>query len=990
MSGLELSNGTNAAQEASVEKAEGDRDLGAQNGQDASPLFGTGPMPTLNSTIYVAEQPEGQAPAKGPIVSETLPQTDPSSVQEPPQTSDYSTQKSALESTESSLPVEHANGVSANALNSCEVTPQVDASLRNVPAHTETSDWHKGSDSAVLDLPYDSAPMLGSLAEDKALTFDDDSSAKVNDHQLVAETKSINPVANTAVHSLLVDVQPSPQVLSSAEVTAPASTQMQTSTTEISSEPWMPAPLVTSETQGTDKNAMLVDVATQAHERSAETTSQTVATSLEAEAPFVPVKTQEEPLKMSIDDVKDQQPIITNAQPISAEGTNPLPPKEATKNVSRMKQQPETIGMPNPFQKAPSPAGPSVDVPQSWKQSPLTKEQSKTAASIIRMLKKHRDAPPFLVPVDPVALGIPDYPNIIKNPMDLGTVEKKLSSNQYESVEAFVRDVRLIFDNCYKFNGRESYVGGLGENLEKAFDKALKRMTEKPASPAVKSPSIDPAHPPAKKLKVERPPSAALAGLDDGRPKREIHAPSKELPDSNGGRFGRGKKGDPQLKFAGVAIRELKKAKYKDLNFPFLLPVDPVALNIPDYPTIIKHPMDISTIEKKLATNQYDDADEFEADVRLMFNNCYTYNPPGTAVHDWGRQLERVFDSKWAEKPPREPTPDPYSHNLHIDDSSSDSDDPRDQQIEELQRSIEEFTKQLSAIKSSKLQKKEAKKKEKRMKASPEAMPKPLSHRPSVSKGVPKPLSNRPSKGTAEKRKRSSLSKKKPEVPQEFTFEQKKQLSEAINLLEGPQLEKVVRIIQSSVPAIQGGEEEIELDIDSLDRNTLQKLHQFVMIEAKKSSAAKKSTKPKPSHRKDDSSSGSGSGSSSDSDSDGSALRVQDKIGLTGSILQLINGLCLLASFLGARLFYGFYMSYQTYLDVLQVASKVPAPILVLYGAANIVLNSLNVIWFQQMINMIRKRFRKVNGESGGKPSRRTLEQTVGVLGHETAKVKAS
>ena len=34
----------------------------------------------------------------------------------------------------------------------------------------------------------------------------------------------------------------------------------------------------------------------------------------------------------------------------------------------------------------------------------------------------------FSVPVDPVALGIPEYPSIVKRPMDLGTVARNLES----------------------------------------------------------------------------------------------------------------------------------------------------------------------------------------------------------------------------------------------------------------------------------------------------------------------------------------------------------------------------------------------------------------------------------------------------------------------------------------------------------------------------------------------------------------------------------
>jgi hypothetical protein len=44
------------------------------------------------------------------------------------------------------------------------------------------------------------------------------------------------------------------------------------------------------------------------------------------------------------------------------------------------------------------------------------------AKRVLRQLMKHEHAWPFNEPVDPIKLEIPDYPLIIKNPMDLGTV----------------------------------------------------------------------------------------------------------------------------------------------------------------------------------------------------------------------------------------------------------------------------------------------------------------------------------------------------------------------------------------------------------------------------------------------------------------------------------------------------------------------------------------------------------------------------------------
>eukprot|EP00644_Phytophthora_capsici_P018256 jgi/Phyca11/127367/e_gw1.68.213.1 len=58
----------------------------------------------------------------------------------------------------------------------------------------------------------------------------------------------------------------------------------------------------------------------------------------------------------------------------------------------------------------------------------------------------------FNNPVDPVQWNIPDYFDIIKCPMDLGTIKKRLENEHYNSVEAFAGDVRLVFENCIAYN----------------------------------------------------------------------------------------------------------------------------------------------------------------------------------------------------------------------------------------------------------------------------------------------------------------------------------------------------------------------------------------------------------------------------------------------------------------------------------------------------------------------------------------------------------
>jgi len=54
----------------------------------------------------------------------------------------------------------------------------------------------------------------------------------------------------------------------------------------------------------------------------------------------------------------------------------------------------------------------------------------------------------FNTPVDPIQLKLPDYYNIIKTPMDLGTVKSKLQALKYLDLQSFAEDVRLVFANA--------------------------------------------------------------------------------------------------------------------------------------------------------------------------------------------------------------------------------------------------------------------------------------------------------------------------------------------------------------------------------------------------------------------------------------------------------------------------------------------------------------------------------------------------------------
>ncbi|KAL6545552.1 hypothetical protein OROGR_009426 [Orobanche gracilis] len=82
-------------------------------------------------------------------------------------------------------------------------------------------------------------------------------------------------------------------------------------------------------------------------------------------------------------------------------------------------------------------------------------------------------------------------------------------------------------------------------------------------------------------------------------------------------------------------------------SWVFNEPVDIVKHNIPDYFDVIKHPMDLGTVQSKLLRNQYSNPKDFAADVRLTFKNAMTYNPIGHAVHIMADTMSKFFEMRW-------------------------------------------------------------------------------------------------------------------------------------------------------------------------------------------------------------------------------------------------------------------------------------------------------------------------------------------------------
>lgn len=96
--------------------------------------------------------------------------------------------------------------------------------------------------------------------------------------------------------------------------------------------------------------------------------------------------------------------------------------------------------------------------------------------TLLSALQTSSSAWPFLVPVN--GDEVHDYYDVIKEPMDLGTMETKLDKDQYESVEDFVKDVLLLVRNCKRYNAETTPYAKAANKLEKEMWRKVREVPE--------------------------------------------------------------------------------------------------------------------------------------------------------------------------------------------------------------------------------------------------------------------------------------------------------------------------------------------------------------------------------------------------------------------------------------------------------------------------------------------------------------------------------
>lgn len=226
---------------------------------------------------------------------------------------------------------------------------------------------------------------------------------------------------------------------------------------------------------------------------------------------------------------------------------------------------------------------------------------------LVERLMKDERALSFNAPFDYAAAGLLDYPKVVKKPMDFLTIKKKLTSHQYASADAFVEDMELVFSNCLLYNKDQSPefpIRTWCEELRTKFRQMLDKLRKKHAE------------------KEERRHQKDADG-SGGKAKRSA------LPKA-------------------TLIKVLEELSNLPACKDFRTPVPWKELGLDDYLDIVKQPMDLQTVRRKLNGNKYASSEEFAEDVRLMFNNCLLYNreeSPEYPIRTWAKELLEFFET---------------------------------------------------------------------------------------------------------------------------------------------------------------------------------------------------------------------------------------------------------------------------------------------------------------------------------------------------------
>jgi hypothetical protein len=234
----------------------------------------------------------------------------------------------------------------------------------------------------------------------------------------------------------------------------------------------------------------------------------------------------------------------------------------------------------------------------------MTPGRKAQCAKVLNSLKRRKPKEVwwFLQPVSDKNI-INDYRSKIKNPMDLSTMETKVEKNQYLTIDAFVLDLRRILSNCMRYNtSSKTALRPVAADVLTTAEQLCIVFLAKPESPTVVYPPL---------LYCWKLCSSVLDTLFN------LTNPGD---------------GQPTALYFLHPVPTYTGGQWPD-----------------DYLGKVSKPMDFGTVTQQLIEGQYTSFDQFEADCRLVVDNCMAYyggKPDGKVFTDQANRLKDVLQQQ--------------------------------------------------------------------------------------------------------------------------------------------------------------------------------------------------------------------------------------------------------------------------------------------------------------------------------------------------------
>ncbi|XP_041743790.2 polybromo 1, like isoform X5 [Coregonus clupeaformis] len=238
----------------------------------------------------------------------------------------------------------------------------------------------------------------------------------------------------------------------------------------------------------------------------------------------------------------------------------------------------------------------------------------------------------------PSKVHYPDYYAVIKEPLDLRAITERIQIGYYKSVTGMAKDVDLLVKNAKTYNEPGSQVFKDANIIKKVF---IQRKTE-----------IDHAEPTKTSVRIrnrrsaqgdrlsaitlalqygsENDEDALLSGsvhYEEGESEAECLSSSMDM-------------GNPVFQLY-EAVRGGRNSQGPLLSEPFLQL--PSRKEYPDYYQQIKQPIALQQIREKMKNGEYENVDQMDSDLTLMFENAKRYNVPTSGISKRALRLQQIL-----------------------------------------------------------------------------------------------------------------------------------------------------------------------------------------------------------------------------------------------------------------------------------------------------------------------------------------------------------